>query len=688
MNRYSKIPYSSFLWKFGTTSFRTNEFNKRIEWQLRLLDEFWQKPENQGLGWEVPVEGQDDIYEIKNRYYDWLVENGFTVGDDKVKYKAAREKTSGLVDMGLIDREHRLTDVGKKLLEIVSTHGYEEKTALGITKDSELYLGQLIKMNDTNTGSVVRPFLIVVYLISNLEYLTFDEFKYLLPLCINVETTKNILDSIQRLRNGMGRIDDVIISRLLDRPNYYEGLERFVVNPFSDDLLLSVSMNRKSPQRYDKVYCDLYREMHAVYMEGNSHRVFPLFMVVRKISGSCSRKWKHLLFRTAQASAIKKNPLSCIKELPEGVLETDRIFKKFFYLTMHLYKAKATLEDYFDLNRRYLNLSNCFIFEESQVKLDIVPRQFFKPVANELYEYAYETSSLLYRYCPLSDISPLLAFNEEKVISGINSEFGTNVSDISEAYTEVERQRYCRFNAMLDKRFSKSTLIRLLDDFDSRNDRNINKLVTENADVPTIFEYILGIIWYNLSERKGKILDYMKLSLDANFLPITHAAGGEADIVYEYPATEHYPQHCLLLEATLSDNTNQRRMEMEPVSRHLGDHLLRTGNLNSYCVFASSHLHINVISDFRGRKNYYYCNSQDSDNYIIGMKIIPLSTEDLRKIVHWDKTYPELYNYFEQAFQSSEAHPQRWYDNYVDIFNLLIPESERPFAAEGIGETV
>ncbi|WP_390890831.1 AlwI family type II restriction endonuclease [Gemella morbillorum] len=41
-------------------------------------------------------------------------------------------------------------------------------------------------------------------------------------------------------------------------------------------------------------------------------------------------------------------------------------------------------------------------------------------------------------------------------------------------------------------------------------------------------------------------------------------------IIYEYEACTSYPKHSLLLEATLADGNNQRRMEMEPVSRHLG----------------------------------------------------------------------------------------------------------------------
>ena len=190
-------------------------------------------------------------------------------------------------------------------------------------------------------------------------------------------------------------------------------------------------------------------------------------------------------------------------------------------------------------------------------------------------------------------------------------------------------------------------------------------MVTDNADIPTIFEYVLGILWYKTSERHGKILDYMKLSLDADLLPKTHAAGGEADIVYEYEATDCYPEHTLLLEATLADSTNQRRMEMEPVSRHLGMHLIRTGNLNSYCVFATNYLNINVISDFRSRKTTPFYDPQDYSKSVTGMKIIPLQTSELKKIVSNSKTYKELYPIFEEAFNSTLP-PHEWYENCVN----------------------
>lgn len=118
---------------------------------------------------------------------------------------------------------------------------------------------------------------------------------------------------------------------------------------------------------------------------------------------------------------------------------------------------------------------------------------------------------------------------------------------------------------MIDKKFNDSVLIELLNCFETRDDKRIKEIVTVEAAIPTIFEYILGIIWYKVSERQGNILYFIKLSLEANLLSKTHAAGGYADIIYEYEACTSYPKHSLLLEAILADGNNQRRREMEPV---------------------------------------------------------------------------------------------------------------------------
>ena len=446
--------------------------------------------------------------------------------------------------------------------------------------------------------------------------------------------------------------------------NYQAALKKFLDNTVTENLICEIGLNRKS-RNYDKPYLRLYDELYSVFVNHDNSRIPLIFSATKSFKNKkIGKLWRKYLFNTSSEKAIEKNPVACLKQTAFAAVSTESEFKTVFFKTMHLFKAKATLSDYLDLNRRYIRTTDIILFEDSNIKLDIIPKHFFNSVADELHNYAYTACDILFGDSELVEIADCLVINEDTVIAGVNAELGTNVATIGEARNVLEDNRYRRLQHLIDTKFTDEIIVTLLGYFESRNDAEIKSMVTENADIPTIFEYVLGILWYKISERQGKILDYMKLSLDADLLPKTHAGGGEADIVYEYPETEYYPAHTLLLEATLADNTNQRRMEMEPVSRHLGRHLIRTGNLNSYCVFATTYLDINVIADFRGRKNMPFYDTQDYTKSVDGMKIIPLQTAELKKIIKTETRYKGLFSVFEDAFNST-LQPHEWYSNKI-----------------------
>lgn len=658
------LAYSSFFWSLGTTSFRTKEFNYSIERLLELLDEFWKIPQNKDFGWEIinADAGQKDVYEIKNRFYYFMRDNGFTVGEDATPYKAAREKTSGLVDLGLIDSERRMTEVGKQIFDMSKNHDYTKDNPLGISKDSYIYMKQLLKTNSKNMD--VRPFVVLINLLTNLDYLTKDEFTYLAPLCISADVTDEMINNIKQVRSGEKTVDDLIVDVLMERPNYQTAYQVFMTSDISEELMMKVGINRKS-RNYDKPYYLLYLLLKDVFLENRFEKAEQVYIQTTNIS-NVGGQWRKLLFDTSSKAAIRRAPQEHINETAFSHVSTENELREVFFRTLHLIKAKATLYDYYDLNRRYLGLSNVLIFEDGTVKLDIVPKQYFKLANAELYSIAFSEATNLADNCAIEAICPALLFNEKAVVESLNKELGLHLTSIDEAYEEAENHRYERFDKMISTKFSDETLLKLLSDFDKRNDSEITQIVTDNADVPTIFEYILAIIWYKISNCQGKILDYMKLSLDANLLPITHAAGGEADIVYEYSATKDYPAHTLLLEATLADSTNQRRMEMEPVSRHLGNYILRTSNKQSYTLFATNYLDNNVISDFRMRKVVPFYDTRDNSRYVVGMKIIPLQTSDLRSIIITKKHYTDLYPKYEKAYQRDLGMmPVYWYETCV-----------------------
>ena len=642
-----KISYQSFYWSIGTTSFRMKQFNRMVEEQLRLLNEFWSQKDNINLEWSPAVQ---------EKYYKYIKNQGFITGDEKKKDKNAREKTSGLVDLGLIYQNRRLTPVGKKLLDLSIKGDFASDNALLIEKDSFLYLKQLLKTSNKLEDGYVRPFVIVLYFLSKLKKISYDEFKYLLPLCINNRITIEMIDKIKSIRNGKTNIDDVIIDKFMSMENYKQALEFFISQQrVTKEIITQIGINRKS-KMYDEQYFDTYILLKKIYLEGENTKVNDLYNNLKSLR--LSRYWVRIFFANGSK---KKVTINDIKQNDFSNIRTEIELKKFFFKFMHLLKIKATLDDYFDLNRRYIGLADIINFQDNTITLSIISKVYFNPIMDKLLNTICFTESLnLSNDIELCEIEDSLQLNEEILIINYNNIYNKQINSIIDIKKEYDTDRYVRFNKVLNSMFKKEKLIELLEYFKKREDSKINQAVTINADIPTIFEYIIGIIWYEISDRKGDILSYMNLSLDANLLPKSHASGGVADIIYQYDKCEQYPEHSLLIEVTLTDKMNQRRMEMEPVSRHLGEYLLKYSKTNAYCVFITTYLDINVLNDFRSRSNLKFYDTKDHSKFINGMKIIPLETEILKMIIQKDYKYDKLYNLFDEVFLS-KLDGAEWY---------------------------
>lgn len=653
---YLALKYKSFYWCLGTTSFRTKNFNKKIERQLAILRDFWNLEENIDKDWLESNGVQTD-------YYNFLHKFAFLSGNAKNKPKDAREKTSGLVSLGLIDDNRKLTPVGQELLRLSEQNNFVVDNIFGLPADSFIYFKQLLKTSLDIENSIIRPFVITIYLIEKLDGLSYDEFTYILPLCIDRPTTLQAVQNIKSLRENQKSIDAIIFTRLMNRSNYKMALQHFLTtDTITENVIAEVGINRKS-RNYDKAYFPLYKALHNFYLDKDTNAALEILNSLKKISNTSSL-WQQYLFGKTSPAKIKKSPAQYLQATIFDSANTELKFRKAFFTTMHVIKTKRSLADYFDLNRRYMKTTDTILFSDEKVMLDIIPRHYFAPICDKLLDIAFNSTPLIQENCSLEKIADFLVPNESSILHGINKEFSLNLKTLQAAGKLLEHQRYIRLAHLIDSKFSDEQILIILNLIAAREDSEVQKLVTDNADIPTIFEYILGILWYKVSHRKGKILEYMKLSLDIDLLPKTHAAGGEADIVYEYETTAAYPAHSLLLEATLTDRTNQRRMEMEPVSRHLGNHILRTKNLNSYCVFATNELNINVVSDFRGRKNQRYYDTSDDNNFIDGMKIIPLQIDDLKNILEKQIGYEKLYQIFEVAFQA-ELTPREWRNSCI-----------------------
>ena len=389
-----------------------------------------------------------------------------------------------------------------------------------------------------------------------------------------------------------------------------------------------------------------------------------MYKACNKISGNAKRLWKDYLFMGYTVNNLDEEFDINFKKLEISKQFNIIDFKRGFFEKMHTFKWKVNLKEYFDLNKRYFSLTDILRFSEEKIELDTLPKYYFSLIIEDLLNENLRTDKeyrkVFNNLISIEKISDKYKINIDSVIDSINNDLGTSLT-INNINSYIENKKIEDFNNLINKRFTNDKVLKLLDYIKVRNDEEIFEYVTDNATISTIFEYIVGISWYRISGKKGNILKYMNLSLDANLLPKTHAGGGMADIVYEYDE-DSYPKHNLLLEVTLSESTGQRSMEMEPVSRHLGECIKKSGNERDYAVFIANILDERVILDFRNRKSYSY--PLGGGKYTKGLKIIPIDIDALQKILIKNINYNQIYEWFNQSYISEVPDP-KWYEKEI-----------------------
>jgi hypothetical protein len=653
------IKFQSYCWSLGTTSFRVKDLNFKIERQLQILKELWD--ENPEINWN----GNDVIQE---EYYNKMIEKGFITGEANNKAKDARQKTSGIVQIGVIDDNRRISKIGQKIVDIVEQDNFKGDNIFNINKDSYIYLKQLLKLQITDNGINVKPFAVLLYFLAELKYLSKDEFTYILPLATNQEYTELMLENIKMLRDSKKTIEEIIQRKMWNMLNYKSAIKFIKENGINNIEEFSViDMGRKGTKYIEPMYKffnDLYEISQREFDEQALDTIIAFVKEQTKKNSKVAKYWKKYLKYSPKM--LTEEYLEEIREIPLFNFKDKKEYAIEFFKVMHTAKWKATLEDYADLNKRYISLSDIVIFDDDKIELDVFPKYFFLNISKEIVNTPIlskeEYNNFILEDIEFNKIYNCLDINVDDVIIQIQADYPDKVVSKDSIKTFIEDEKLRRFNELIDTKFSENQLIKLFNDIE-RNDRNaINEYADWNSDIPTIFEYILGITWYRFSNRSGNILEYMKLSLDANLLPKTHAAGGTADIVYEYNRNEEYPEHKVLLEATLTESTSQRKNEMEPVSRHLMREIQENDNDDTYAVFVANILQEEVLSDFRSRKNYQF-RSKNSVN--TGLKIISLSIQDIIKLINVKVQYSKLYGIFETAYKDTEINDLEWYEKLI-----------------------
>ncbi|WP_300703416.1 AlwI family type II restriction endonuclease [uncultured Campylobacter sp.] len=609
---------------FGNTSNRVKQVLYNFEAQLLLFEELFCSA-NENETWE-----NDSILQI--RYLELLQKYHLLESKNKTTHlgtKDARVKSAPLEDYGLINRKEKcLTKQGYELLDLLKNEAYKiYNDFLQIDLISLFFLKASLNFSKDSTKNLFYKYLDVFRIYDG--ELDMQIFKYL-PLVENFSNTKDFINEIQKENFLESFVDFTHFSTFLQDIKH-NTLQSFYFKTAKGDKIASIII-------------EVLKKYFLPLREQNEDKNFlQSIKILNKIKQFKSPYLRYILKNTKK----EKEQIQALKDFISGDLKD---FAKRFFTSIFLARIDANLEDYLDLNRRYLNLSGIFEFSRDKVCVSLVFKLIMK----------HSKYNIILQDIATQEVSKMMLyeyFNDDE-FKTLFKDF--NIIKPQDLQEYKNKQDKLKLDSLLKNHLTKDKIIELLGLFKNRkNDEIISKETTNEAKIPTIFEYIIAIAWcYVDNHNLDRILE-AGLSLDSNMLPKSHAVGGNADFVYPYPS------HTLMIEATLTEKTNQRRAEMESVSRHLGNILLSLDSkrqAQSYAIFVAPYLDKNVLNDFRSR---LYCYFENEVNFIKGMKILPLSTEDLICILQSNIDYNNLYAVFQNLIESTNDWGSKWYEQEI-----------------------
>lgn len=338
------------------------------------------------------------------------------------------------------------------------------------------------------------------------------------------------------------------------------------------------------------------------------------------------------------------------------------------YYTFVWSKHNDLIKEYSDMCKRIFSLSGVISFSQGVVSLGqpwIFPKLFsqlndnFNISGEESFEkYENNIKSPFYQDICISDILELSHTQVLEIQNQIAEEFG--VPDISNIKQFVADRQEREFRQFVEQEFDITKVSKILSFISQRNDKKVQELVTDNALVPTIFEYILAIAWYYISDKKFRLRKSMQLTFSADNLPLSHASGNKGDIEIEYN------DKMLLLEATLMDKSTQKRGELEPVIRHSVNLALST-NKPLQTIFVANEVDDNVVNIFRAT-SFIQLNGTLTKGSVKGLNIFAL-------------TIPKIINILDR-----EVNDQKIFDNLDDFSDIELHRIENGWREKIVSE--
>lgn len=571
----------------------------------------------------------------------------------------ARHYTSNLVKIGFVDKNRRITPIGMSFIDSKPVIRGDFEKLLPIDNTNLIFLRQLLKLRvySTDGKTYYNPMMMCLYILYKSKRMAVSSLRAMIQL-ISPDYPISHVDFYETITNAS--VEDFESNYIrFDSGNDYEIIAG-EKTPMERDFFNKKFKNRKSsaPSEYYEFYLAVVN-----FCKDRSEESLEVLYHLQENERKRDSLDKAFGYGVKVFKFDKSQPYDVNKFLE---LNEDNIYLTSNNLNATMYsefqgsKRHDTVMEYSDTTMRLLSVTGVISMKNGIVTfkygdiwnklLDYVDFEELIFVSSEENEWkAYETSeeSIFFNHISLEELLEISDSDVNSVIKEV--QYSLSVAGSAEVRATLIDRTNEEFKVFIDSEFPKSRVEKLLAMFSDRNnDKDIQKELNSKASVPTIFEYIMGLAWYHISKESYDVFSSFNLTMNADFLPETHAGGGDGDIIVRYDNGK-----IVMLEVTLMNKQAQKRGEWEPVLRHATNLVIDEPDKDVTTIFVADELDSNTINIWRAVASVPLKSSREfthKEKYAENVTIMPLKNMEVISILNSEINETELLANIHESF--------------------------------------
>lgn len=591
---------------------------------------------------------------------------------DKNLEARARHYTSNLTKIGFTIDNRKISKAGYDYLYSEDIDRTDFENVLSIDNVNLIVLRQLLKLRifSRNYNITYSPFLLLIALLLDIEY-------YESTQLINfIQTlTPNVLPNLQKMveRIKLREPVETIIEDYIDYSSESDYLYLMEKNGVLIDFstFKNIFKNRKSSIKVGSYYA-FYEAIYNFNEDMNEENLRILYDTyvsdqdaLNKAFGFNSNifNFPDDSFNISEfISSNIDNPFINPEDINLSIYNNFTRSKRYdqVYENSDTFKRLLQATGIFSFDSGIIRLKTPKIWENLFKDIDLFSDVFKKSSREEWDNYNQNLSSYFMQSHTIDEIvESMFEVNIDEIVQKLIE--NSDVDTLEEVKLLQESKVNDDFVAHIHEKYPLEVVRELLLMFNDRsNDKKIQKKTDSTASLPTIFEYLVGIAWYHISDKDYKVIESFNLSLDGDFNPIRFAGGGYGDIIVKYP------DDTVMLEVTLMNPNSQKRGELEPVSRHTVNLTVAEHPRTVTTVFLATELDFNTVQNWRSQSLYPQratlteLQGQEAE----GIRILPLTVNEFDEIIENDKNSTDIISSYDRTLNDNPMRVE-WRDEIV-----------------------